>query len=278
MSEEEETFYRVSPGYFATLHTPLLAGRDLKLPDNDNEPVATVVNQAFARRYFGSDSVLGRVFRRDDGVLHQIVGLAANSHFGNLRGGPEPIAYMPMKPPMAYTLYVRSSFDAATVAKLVEREAKSLGLGVRVREVTSLETIVNGTIRTERLLAGISGVLALLGLLLAAIGLFGLLNYAVTRRSREIGIRAALGARRASLCGLVLKDLTWMVAGGLVVGLAGSLVLMRAAQSLLFGIRPNDPLVIGVAIAIFLFAALLAGGLPARRAAAIDPVLALRQE
>ena len=94
----EETFYRVSPGYFAALRTPLLSGRDFTFRDNDDEPVATVVNRAFAMTYFGSEAVLGREFLRDDGVRHQIVGLAANSHFGSLRSGPEPIAYMPMKP------------------------------------------------------------------------------------------------------------------------------------------------------------------------------------
>ena len=277
-SELEETFYRVSPGYFATLRTPLLGGRDFTLRDNDNEPVPTIVNRAFARRYFGSEAVLGREFRRDDGVLHQIVGLAANSHFGDLRGGPEPVAYMPMKPPVAFTLYVRSTLDAGSVAKMVEREARALGLGMRVRDVTTLDALVGSTILKERLLAGIGGAFAFLGLLLAAIGLFGLVNYSVTRRTKEIGIRAALGAGRGPLYGLVLKDLIGMMAGGLAGGLAGSLVLMQLARSLLFGIQPADPQVIGTGVAIFLGAAAIAGGLPARRAAAIDPVAALRHE
>ena len=238
----------------------------------------TIVNRAFARRYFGSEAVLGREFRRDDGVLHQIVGLAANSHFGDLRGGPEPVAYMPMKPPVAFTLYVRSTLDAGSVAKMVEREARALGLGMRVRDVTTLEALVGSTILKERLLAAIGGAFAFLSLLLAAIGLFGLVNYSVTRRTKEIGIRAALGARRGPLYGLVLKDLIGMMAGGLAGGLAGSLVLMQLARSLLFGIQPADPQVIGTGVAIFLGAAAIAGGLPARRAAAIDPVAALRHE
>jgi ABC-type antimicrobial peptide transport system permease subunit len=130
----------------------------------------------------------------------------------------------------------------------------------------------------ERLLAGVGGVFASLGLVLAAIGLFGLLNYSVVRRTKEIGIRAALGARRKGLIFLVLKDLFGMVAGGLIVGLAGSIVLMAFSRSLLFGVRPADPLVMGSAATIFLVAALIAGGLPARRAAAIDPMVALRHE
>ena len=190
LTQEEETFYRVSPGYFAALRTPLLSGRDFTWRDNDDEPVPTVVNRAFARRYFGAEAVLGREFRRDDGVLHQIVGVAADSHFGSLRNGPEAIAYMPIKPPRAYTLYLRSTLDVASVAKLVEREAAALGPGLRVRDVTTLESVVGSTIRTEQLLAGIGGAFALLGLLLAATGLFGLLNYRVKPYCRNNGSAA----------------------------------------------------------------------------------------
>jgi predicted permease len=273
-----ETFYRVSPGYFATLRTPLLSGRDFTFLDNDNEPVPTIVNHAFARRYFGSDSVLGKEFLRDDGVRHQIVGLTADSHFGSLRNGSEAIAYMPMKPPRVFTLYVRSAFDASSVAKMVQREAETLGSGIRVRDVTTVEALVQSTILNERLLAGVGAAFAFLGLTLAAIGLFGLLNYSVTRRTKEIGIRTALGAQRLTIYRLVLKDLLGMIAGGLTFGLAGSLALMRFMQSLLFGVRTADPLVIGTAMAIFIATALLAGGLPARRAALVDPIIALRYE
>lgn len=277
-SEHEETFYRVSPGYFATLRTPLLDGRDFTFQDNDDEPVPTIVNRAFARRYFGNEPVLGREFRRDDGVRHQIVGVAANSHFGSLRNGPEPIAYMPMKPPRYFTLYVRSALDAASVSKMIEREAEAFGAGVRVGDVTTLEALVGSTIRTERLLAGIGGAFAFLGLILASTGLFGLLNYSVTRRTREIGIRTVLGAQRVSIYGLVLKDLSGTMVAGVMTGLLSALALMRFTQSLLFGIEPVDPLVIGTALAVFVGVAFVAGGLPAHRAAAIDPAAALRHD
>jgi predicted permease len=277
-SEQEETFYRVSPGYFAALRTPLVGGRDFTFQDNDNEPVPTIVNRAFARRYFGSEWVLGREFRRDDGVRHQIIGMAANSHFGSLRGGPEPIAYMPMKPPRTFTLYVRSTMDAVSVSKMIGREAEVIGSGVRVRDVTTLEALVGNTIRTERLLASLGGAFAGLGLILAIVGVFGLLNYSVTRQTREIGIRAALGAPRRLIYGLVLKDLFVTMAAGLAAGMAGGLALMGYTQSLLFGIRPLDPVVIGTAVAVFTGSAAIAGGLPARRAAAIDPAVALRHD
>jgi putative ABC transport system permease protein len=277
-SDQEETFYRVSPGYFGTLRTPLLEGRDFVPKDNDNEPVPSVVNRAFARKYFGTQAVLGREFRRDDGVRHQIVGVAADSHFGSLRNGPEPIVYMPMKPPRAFTMYVRSRLNAISVSKLVEREMQTMGSELRIRDVTTLEALVGNTIRTERLLAGIGGAFAGLGLTLAAIGLFGLLNYSVTRRTREIGIRAALGARPLSVYALVLKHLSGTVAAGLITGMAVSLVLMHFARSLLFEVKPAEPLVIGTALAVFVAVSLIAAGLPAYRAATIDPIAALRHE
>src|SRR6185369_5119621 len=118
----------------------------------------------------------------------------------------------------------------------------------RVRDVTTLDALVGTTIRTERLLAGIGGAFAVLGLILAATGLFGLLNYSVTRRTREIGIRAVLGAQRTSIYGLVLRDLSGTVAAGIIAGLAGALTLLRFTQSLLFDIQPIDPLVIGTAL------------------------------
>jgi putative ABC transport system permease protein len=278
LSADAETFYRVSPGFLSTLRIPLLGGRDLDARDNDNEPVPTIVNRAFSQKYFGRESAIGLKFQRDDSVHHLIVGMAADSHYGDLHGGPEPVAYMPMKPTNSFTLYVRANLDAGAVATLVGREAQAIGGGMRVRDVTTLETLVGNTILRERLLASIGAVFALIGLLLVAIGLFGLLNYAVTRRTKELGIRAALGAHRWSLCAMVLRDLARTMVGGLVVGLAAFAVLMRFAASLLFGVRPADPLVIGTATAVFLAVAVIAAGIPARRAALMDPLLALRND
>jgi putative ABC transport system permease protein len=277
-SDEVETFYRVSPGYFATLHTPLLAGRDFTFSDNDNEPVATIVNRAFAQKYFGTTDVIGSEFRRDDGVLHQIVGLAADSHYVDLRMGAEPIAYMPMKPPRIFILYVRSAAGPAAVSQGIERQAVALNSGVHVSGVTTLDALVDDTIVEEKLLGTVGGALAFFGLALAAIGLFGLLNYSVTRRTKEIGIRAALGAPRTQIYSLILSDLAGMTFCGIAVGLAASIALLRLAHAYLFGVATVDPVVIGSALVVFLGAAMIAGALPARRAASIDPFTAIRSE
>ena len=168
--------------------------------------------------------------------------------------------------------------DLGSAVKMVEREAGAMGHGTRIRDVTTLDALIGDTLLREKQLAGIGGAFAFLGLLLAAIGLFGLLNYSVTRRTKEIGIRAALGARASSLVVLVLKDLVALIAGGLAAGFAAALALMTFVRSLLFGVGPVEPAVMFTGAAVFLAAALIAGGLPAGRAAAIDPMVALRHE
>jgi len=185
---------------------------------------------------------------------------------------------MPMKPPRAFTLYVRSKLDAVSVAKMVEGETRMLDREVGVRDAASMNVIMGRTIVREKLLAAIGGTFAALGAVLAGIGLFGLLNYSVTVRTKEIGIRTALGAQRLPIYRVVLKDLMGVIVAGTAVGLGGSLALQRVTQSLLFGIRFADPTVIGVATMVFSTVAAIACWLPARRAAALDPLIALRHE
>jgi hypothetical protein len=268
-------FYRVSPGYFATMKTPLLEGRDLTPDDNENGPtVPTVINRSFAKRYFGGDKALGREFQRTDGTRHQIVGVAADAYLG----GPQPVAYFPLKPGARFVLYVRSSIAPLTLSRLVEREASAITPGIHITDTTTLEALVGNTLFKEKLLAATGGIFALLALALASVGLFGLLSYSVSRRTKELGIRTTLGAPRGNIVVLVCRDLLAMTTGGLIAGIAGSLLTMRILKGQLFGIGTADPVVLGTAAAVFLVAALAAGGMPALRAASVDPVIALREE
>jgi predicted permease len=282
LPDREETGASASPRYFATLKTPMLAGREFEQRDRTrSSPRAAIINQALARRYFDNENPVGKIFQTPyDGKLvnREIIGVVANTSFGSLREGPQPIIYGVVGGTSYFAMYIRSPLDLGSIVKMVEREAQAIGYGTRIREVTTQEALIGNTLLREKLLAGVGGVFAFLGLLLAAIGLFGLLNYSVTRRTKEIGIRAALGARPPSLVFLVLKDMFGMIAGGLAAGLAVSVALLATVRSLLFGIRPADPLVIATAAAIFLGAAFIAGGLPASRAAGIDPMVALRHE
>ena len=292
-----------SPRYFATMQLPLLAGREFEQRDRDyqyngppaqvvndapaqryfgNEnpasgPRPVIVNQAFAHRYYGNENPLGKVFLSPERG-HEIIGVVANAPYGSLREDPQPIVYFVVRGTNYVALYIRTRLDLGSLVKMVAREAEATGHGTHIRDVTTLDTLIGDTLLRERLLAGIGGVFAFLGLLLAAIGLFGLLSYSVTRRTKEIGIRAALGARPGSLVLLVLKDLLVLVAGGLAAGLACSFALMTFVRSLLFGVRPVDPMVVITGVGVFLAAALIAGGLPANRAVTIDPIAALRHE
>ncbi|MBV8898189.1 MAG: ABC transporter permease [Acidobacteriaceae bacterium] len=281
-SEREEIFYRVSPGYFGALRTPLLYGRDFEPTDQpDGDSIPAIVNLAFARQYLDGEHAVGKVFQRMEGkkrVSQRVVGVVANAHYGSLRQGAEPIVYLPIEGQTFFALYVRSELGVGSVLHQAENAAKRAGPGLRVRDVTALNTLVGNTILKEKLLADIGGTFAVLGVMLASIGLFGLLNYSVVRRKREIGIRAALGAQRVELVGLVMKDLAGMIGAGLIAGLAGSLAILLALKSLLFGLKTADPLVLATAIAVFVLAGIVAAGVPAGRAASVDPMVALRQE
>ena len=282
-SEREEILYRVSAGYFGALRTPLLSGRDFQPQDTGaREPIPAIVNEAFARKYFnGSANALGREFNRPFGrsvVRHVIVGIAADARYYNLRDAADPIVYLPIEANNGFTLYVRSPLNLGSLTRLVGHEAHATGPGLQIREVTSLETIVGNTLLREKLLAGVGGTFAAFGLLLVAIGLFGLLNYSVGRRTKEIGIRTALGARRNQIVSLVLREVAALVGAGLSAGLAAALAVMAIFQSLLFGIQKADLLVIGTAAGLFLLAGLVAVCVPAHRAATLDPTAALREE
>jgi predicted permease len=304
LPDRQEYTMPASPRYFSTMQLPLFAGREFEQRDRDyqydgpppnvpadatsipyfgNEdpakgPRPVIVNKAFAQRYYESENPIGKVFRTPDNGSRLIIGVVANAPYGSLREGPQPIVYFVVRGTNYVALYIRSRLDLGSVVRMVEREAETMGHGTRIRDITTLDTLIGDSLLREKLLAGIGGALALLGLLLAAVGLFGLLNYSVTRRTKEIGIRAALGARTASLVFLVLKDVIALIAGGLATGLVSSLAIMTFVRSVLFGVRPLDPAVVVIGGAVFTAAALLASGLPARRAASIDPMAALRDE
>ena len=286
-AEHEEIFASASPRYFATLRTPLLAGRDFEQRDrsySNRGPRPAIVNLAFAQRYFPSEDPVGKIFRSPnyDGPggmeNREIIGVVADSSYGSVRSARQPIVYSVVRGTNLFALYVRSPLDLAAVVKIVDAQAREIGYGTRIREVTTLDALIGDTLLREKLLAGIGGTFAALGLLLSAIGLFGVLNYAVTRRTKEIGIRAALGAQRSRLVRLVLRDVGAMIAGGSILGLGASVALLTGIRSVLFGVRPADPGVIATATVVFIGIAMIAAGLPARRAASIDPAVALRHE
>jgi putative ABC transport system permease protein len=274
----------VGPSYFATLGTPLLAGRELRDSDNAASPLVAVVNATFARRYLQGRNPLGVHFRLGAGADKpeiEIVGVVKDSKHSDPRDTIHPFVYAPYTQDPTFgraTFYVRTSSEPAAMATTLRKIVQSFDSNLPVYDLETLTQQVDETVFADRLLTSLSLCLGLLAALLAAIGLYGVMAYVVARRTREIGIRMALGATRESIAGLILSEVARMAAIGLAIGLAAALAGDRLVASLLYGVRATDPLVFAGAVLLLAFIALLAGGLPARRAASVDPVVALRYE
>jgi predicted permease len=275
----EATF--VTPGYLKTIGVPLLEGRGLDEGDREGAPKVAMVNEAFARQFFGTESPLGRRFGLEGEESSReiaIVGLVPNVKVHDLREEPPRLVYLPVAQhgEYLYSLQVhgRSELSAGQVRDAIAGVAPDLPItGVR-----SLEEQVERSLRQERLLGQLTAFFGLLALLLAAIGLYGVLAYGVAQRTNEIGIRMALGAEPSRMLGTVLGSALRWVGVGVVVGLAAALAASRFLSGLLFGLDPVDPATLLVTTAALVLVAVLAAWGPARRASRLDPVSALRHE
>jgi predicted permease len=272
----------VSPEHWRTMGVPLLEGRDFTGRDAGERIKAAIVSRSFARRYFGNASPIGRHIglggRQRDHLTIEIVGVVGDSLYEGPRQGIPyqvivPYAQMPMSVPAVF--YVRASGD---VTAALRRKIQELDPALPVFEMKTLERQLDETLSTERLIAAFSAGFGALATLLAAVGLYGVLALTVARRTREIGLRMALGARRSAVLWMVMRDAVWLLAAGLTVGVPCAWALTRLVASQLFGVEPADPGTALAAMAILAGAAILAGLPPARRASAIDPIRALRHE
>ncbi len=274
----------VGPDYFATLGTPLLAGRELRDSDTAASPLVAVVNAAFVRRFLQGHNPLGIHFHLGSGTDKpeiEIVGVVKDSKHSDPRDTIHPFVYAPYAQDPTFgraTFYVRTAAEPAAMAATLRKAVQELDPNLPVYDMQTLVQQVDETVFADRLLTFLSLCLGLLAAVLAAIGLYGVMAYVVARRTREIGIRMALGATRESIAGLILREVARMAAIGLAIGLAVALAADRLVASLLYGVRATDPLVFAAAVLLLALVALLAGGLPARRAASVDPVVALRYE
>lgn len=279
----EATMMPVTAGFFETMRIPLVAGRALVARDTALEgSTAIVVNEAFAARYFGRDQAVGRALEArfgdaEDRGVHEIVGVAADTRY-DLRKSAAPTIYIPLRLRSTGTLHVRVAGDPAAVASRLRQEVRAATPSLRVTSITSQSAAVGRTLLRERLLALLSGFFALVGLVLAAVGLYGVLSYSVVERTREIGIRVALGARQLRVVRNVLAEVGAAALVGTVCGLAGGLYLARYVESLLFEVSPLDFWSLALPLGMLMMAALLAAALPALRVARVDPVIALRYE
>jgi hypothetical protein len=264
------------------MQIPLLTGRTFIRRDFETEdPNAVIVNESFARRYFGGEPAVGRLFDARFGKTtrppNEVVGVVADVRY-DLREPPAPVIYMLLPLDSFRTLHVRVAGDAMTIAARLREEVRAATPLLRVTSVTSQAAVVNRAVVRERLLALLAGFFALVGLVLTTVGLYGTLSHAVVQRTREIGIRVALGAQSVGAVRSVLADTAGATLIGAAGGLAGGLYAARFVETMLFEVAALEVSSLALPLGALLLAALVAAAVPAWRASRVDPVIALRSE
>ena len=271
----------VSPGYFGLMKIPILEGRDFNMRDDITAPPVMIVNQEFVRRYIATGIAVGRLVR-GWGKWFRIVGVVQNSKIYRLTEAPQPYFYVPMRqiyrPEMGLVFYVRASSSISSAITALQRQAQAVDPAVPVFDVTSLNDIIAASLFAQRISASLLGVLGNVALLLAAVGLYGVMAYSVAQRTNEIGIRMALGALSRDVLRLVLGQAAKLAMMGVVVGIAVALALTRLMSTLLFGVSATDPTTFAGVALLLVVVALAASYVPVRRAMKLDPVVALRYE
>lgn len=269
----------VAPRFPATNGIPLLMGRDVTFADRENSPKVAMINESLAKALFDSRNPLGETF--DYGAAKiQVIGVVGDARYDSLRRAIPPTIYIPFRqfPQFSMTYVVRSETDPKALVSAVRRVVESVDTNVPMYEIKTQTEQINELLRRERMFATLLAIFAAIALGLACLGIFGTLAYLVGRRTPEIGVRMALGGKRSDIIFLILRESTMSVGIGVVVGIGAALVCGKLIESMLFGLRPRDPLTITVAGALLIATALLAGLIPALRASRISPVQALRHE
>jgi predicted permease len=292
----EASYNGVGVDYFRTMGIQLVSGREFTPSDTRSAPKVAIVNEAFARHFFGSENPLGH--RMTHGFSDwssdteigpggrpttdiEIVGVVKNAKYTSVRDTVPHLFYVPYaqyQQQRELHFYLRTTSEPQQLAPLVRREVASLDSNLPIGSLKTMEAQIDENLFSERLLSGLTSLFAGLALLLSLIGLYGVLAYSVAQRTHEIGIRIALGAQPGRIARMVLAQGLRLAFTGVVIGLASSFVLTRLIASLLYGVSPTDPVTFSVVVLLLLVVAALASYLPARRAARLDPIQALRTE
>jgi predicted permease len=274
----------VSPEYFDTFAVRLGAGRVFTAADDAAAPKVVIVNETAARFYFGDRDPIGQMISlvRGQAPDRRIIGVVKDARHDSLRADVRRSVYMPIPQSIdrinRLALTVRGAGDVSALAGPVREAIRGVADGLLITNVATLQQQVDRSLLTERLISTLAVVFSGVALALACIGFYGILAYAVARRTKELGVRLALGATRPGVAWLVLREALILVGAGALVGVPVAALLGRLTQSLLFGVEPFDPLSIAAAVLLPMLVAILAATAPARRASRLDPIAALRAE
>jgi len=273
----------VGPAFFATIGLPIVMGRPIGPQDTAKSPKVAVINETMAHWFFPNESAIGQHFRLGDNERNdqiQVVGVAKDAKYESLREKPEPVGYYPYTQSTGYfgNFQVRYSGDPRSLIPAIRRVFSDVDRNLPITGIRTMAKQVDDTLVQQKLTARLSTFFGVLALLLASIGIYGVLSYAVAQRISEVGLRMALGAQRGNVMWMVMRDVLLLVACGLLVGVPVALALERKAASMLFGLGNVDAASLAAAILILGVVAGIAGYLPARRASLVDPTVALRYE
>jgi len=276
----------IGPDYFKTLGTPLLAGREFNKHDTTIAPKVAIVNQSFVRQLLNGANPIGQRFwleatAANPARLYEIVGEVKDTKYRKLSEEPSPIIFIAIAQEQGFStegqFLIRSDRPQSEITAAVKQILDEINPAIKIR-IQGFQTMIEDSILRERLLATLSGFFGVLALLLASIGLYGILSYGVVSRTQEIGIRMALGATRSGVLWLILREALLLIITGLVIGFPAVLAATRLIATLLFGLPPTDPFSLFAATLLLLTVGVVAGYLPALRATRIDPMAALRSE
>jgi predicted permease len=274
-------YSRISPGYFQAMDTRLVQGRDFTEQDDEKSVLVAIINETFARRFWPGEDPLGKRFSMGEpgAPMRQVIGVAEDGKYAGLNEDPRPFVYRSIWQSYSgsTSVIVRAEQDAQQLLTAVRREVQQLDSHLPVSSGTMVERM-SLPLLPARIAASVLGSFGLLALVLAAIGIYGVMSYSISKRTHEIGIRMALGAQKTDVLKLVMRQGIILTLAGLAIGLATALGLTRLIKSFLFGVSAVDPVTFTIALLILAAVALLACYLPARRAANVDPMVALRYE
>ena len=269
----------VGPGFFSTMRIPFFSGRGFLQSDLGSKQAVAIINQAFATKFFPGKNPLGLHITPDDdkNLAREIIGIVGDTKYAGLRDEIKPTAYVPIAGQGAY-FEIRTNADPQILIPAVRRVLRKMDSNIPIRSIATQSEMTDRLIFNERMVALLSTLFASLALILVCIGLYGLLSYEVSRRTREIGIRTALGAHRSDVIRLVVGQGIALTLVGIGVGIAAAIGVTRYLQSMLYGVRPADPVTLIASGFLLILVGLFACYIPARRAAKVDPMVALRYE